>query len=125
MHNRQCLICKKELKSIKQCSEHFKICRRSLKCQKCNQVFNKLTIYHAHVSICNGLHEYKCSGCGMCFSDKKKTYNHMYKCKKKFMCRRCSMPFQDWRKLLNHCEISHPKIECKICRSFYKSGIIR
>ena len=31
----------------------------------------KLSLYHAHVTICHGLHQYKCSGCGMCFSEKK------------------------------------------------------
>ena len=79
----------------------------------------KLILYHAHVTICNDLHQYKCSGCGMCFSEKNKTYNHMYKCRKKFTCGRCSIPFQDWKKLLHHCEIAHPRIECKICSSFF------
>ena len=75
-----------------------------------------------HINICNGLHQYKCSGCGMCFSEKKnKIYNHIYKCRKKFTCRRCSMPFQDWKKLLDHCQIAHPRIECKICSSFFIS----
>ena len=55
---------------MKQCSEHFKICKNSLKCQKCAKVFDKLNIYHAHITICDGLDKYKCSGCGMCFSEK-------------------------------------------------------
>ena len=30
----------------------------------------KLSLYHAQAMICNGLHQYKCSGCLMCFSEK-------------------------------------------------------
>ena len=76
------MICKKEFDSVKQCCDHYKICKTSLKCKKCNQIFDKLHIYHAHVSICDGLDKYKCSGWGMCFTDRKKTYNHMYNCRK-------------------------------------------
>ena len=109
MNDRECLICKKEFQSITQCSEHFIICRSSLKCQKCDTVFDKLSIYHAHVTICDGLHKYKCSGCGMCFHEKKQTYNHMYKCRKKFTCKRCSLPFQDWKKIVKSMSDCTPK----------------
>ena len=109
MNDRECLICKKEFQSIKQHCEHFKICRSSLKCQKCDTVFDKLTIYHAHVTICNGLHKYKCSGCGKCFSEKKQTYNCMYKCRKKITCQRCSLLFQDWKKIVKTLSDCTPK----------------
>ena len=45
----------KQFETIKECSDHFKICRTSLKCKKCNIVFPKLNVYHAHANICNGL----------------------------------------------------------------------
>ena len=71
-HNdRQCLICSKEFGSVKECSDHSKICRTSLKCKKCKWVFHKLSTHNGHVSICDGLNKYKCSGCGMCFTEKK------------------------------------------------------
>ena len=58
-------------------------------------------------------------GVGCVLVKKNKTYNHMYKCRKKLTCRKCSISFQDWKKLLHHHEIAHPRIECKICSSFF------
>ena len=57
---------------MKECSDHFKICKTSLKCKKYNQIFNKLSTYNGYVSICNDLNKYKCSGCGMCFTEKRR-----------------------------------------------------
>ena len=34
-----------------------------------------------HMNICTGLDKFKCSGCGLCFVDKK-AHNHMYNCRK-------------------------------------------
>ena len=110
-----CLICDKEFMTKNECHNHYKICKSSLKCIKCD----KLCTFHAHENICAGLAKFKWSGCGLCFVDKKKAHNHMYNCRKKFTCRRCSVPFCDWKLLLNHCKIAHPKIECKICCSFF------
>ena len=118
------MICQKEFDSVKQHRDHYKICKTSLKCKKCDQIFDKLHICHAYVSICDGLDKYKCSGCGMCFTDRKRNYNYMYHCRKKLTCKRCSLPFREWKSLLNHCEIAHPKIECKICHIFYNWGVI-
>ena len=114
-----CLICNKEFASERECQNHYKICRSSLICLKCNKSFDKLCTFQAHGNICAGLDKFKCSVCGLCFSDKKKAHNHMYNCRKKFTCRRCSMPFHDWKLLVNHCKLAHPKIECKICCSFF------
>ena len=50
--------------------------------QKCHQIFDQLHTYDAYVSMCDGLDRYKCSGCGLCFIDWKKAYNHIYNCKK-------------------------------------------
>ena len=97
----------------------IKFVNSSLKCTKCDQMFDKLHTYHGHVNICDGLDKFKCSGCGLCFVDKKKSYNHMYNCRKKLTCKRCSLPFCNWKSLLNHCKIVHPEIECKICGSFF------
>ena len=60
----------------------------------------------------------------MCFTDRKKAYNHMYNCRKKLTCKRCSLPFQEWKSLLNHGEIAHPKIEYKICHSFSTTEVL-
>ena len=84
-------------------------------------MFHRLSTYNGHVSICDGLNKYKCSGCGMCSTEKRKSYNHMYSCTKKLKCKRCSVAFRDWKSLLNHCKIEHPKVDCKVCHSvFYK-----
>ena len=55
----------------KECHNHYKICKSSLKCTKCNKSFDKLCTFHAHENICTGLDKFKCSGCGLCFVDKK------------------------------------------------------
>ena len=104
--------------------DHYQICKTSLKCTKCGQMFDKLHTYHGHVNICDDLDKFKCSGCGLCFVDKKKAYNHMHNCRKKLTCKRCSLRFCDWKSLLNHCKIVHPKIECKICCSFFTSEML-
>ena len=80
-------LCTKEFDTVRQHCDHYKICKSSLKCTKCDQIFNKLHTYHVHVNICDGLDKYKCSGCGLCFIDRKKAYNHMYNCTKKLTCR--------------------------------------
>ena len=63
--------------------DHYQICKISLKCTKCDQLFDKLHTYHGYVNIRDGLDKFKCSNCGLCFVDKKKAYNHMYNCRKK------------------------------------------
>ena len=78
----ECLICTKEFDTAKQCHDHYKTCKTSLTCKKCHQKFDKLHTYDAHVSMCDGLDRYKCSGCGLSFIDHKKAYNHIYNCKK-------------------------------------------
>ena len=88
-------------------------------CIKCDKIFDTLHTYHAHVSICDGVDRYKCSGCGTCFTDKKKVFNLMYNCQKKWSCKRCNLPFWEWKSLLKHCEIAHPKIECQIYHIFF------
>ena len=55
----------------KQCHNHYKICKTSLKCIKHNKSFDKPCAFHAHENICKGLDKFKCSGCGLCFVDKK------------------------------------------------------
>ena len=72
LNERQCLTCRKEFGSVKEHSDHFKICKTSVKCKNCNQVFNKLSTCNGHVSICDGLNKYKCSSCGMCFTEKRR-----------------------------------------------------
>ena len=76
------------------------------------------------MNICAGLDKFKCSGCGLCFVDKKRLIIICIIVEKKFTCKRCSLPFHDWKSLLNHCKIVHPKIECKICCSFFTSEIL-
>ena len=103
---------------------HYKICKNSLTSKKCDKIFDTLHTYDAHVGICNEVDRYKCSGCGTCFMDSKKVYNHMYNCRKKFSCKRCNLPFHEWKSLLKHCEIAHPKIECQICHSFFTREVL-
>ena len=67
-----CLICNKEFATKWECQNHYKICKSSLKCIKCNKSFDKLHTFHAHENICTGLDKFKCSVCGLCFVDKKK-----------------------------------------------------
>ena len=92
-NEKKCLICTKEFDSVKQHCNHYKICKNSLKCKKCDKIFNTLHTYHAHFGICDGVDRYKFSGCGTCFTDRKKVYNHMYNCQKKLSCKRCNLPF--------------------------------
>ena len=41
-----CLICTKEFDIVRQCHDYYKICKSSLKCTKCDQIFDKLCTYH-------------------------------------------------------------------------------
>ena len=123
-NDKECLICHKQFNSVKQWHNHYKICKNSLICKKCNKIFETLHTYDAHVGICDGVDRYKCLGCNTCFTGRKKAYNHMYNCRKKLSCKRCNMPFQEWKSLLKHYEIAHPKIECEICHSFFTSDVL-
>ena len=93
-------------------------------CKKCDKICDTLHTYDAHVGMCNGVDRYKCSGCKTCFTDRKKAYNHMYKCHKKLSCKRSNLPVQEWKSFLKHCEIAQPKIECQICHSYFTSEVL-
>ena len=58
--------------TMREYHDHYQICKSSLKCTKCDQIFDKLCTYHGHVNICDGLDKFKCSGCGLCFLIKRR-----------------------------------------------------
>ena len=66
------MICSKQFATKKECHNHYQMCKTSLKCIKCDKLFDTLCTFHGHVNICDGLDKFKCSGCGLCFVDKKR-----------------------------------------------------
>ena len=97
---------------------HFKICRQSLWCEKCEKFFDQVRRYSAHVNICNGLDKYKCYVCYVEFTNSKKCLDHLYK-SHKFTCKMCHCQFKNVKALTKHCEKEHPKRQCKKCNSFF------
>ena len=115
----KCLICFKEFRTVTERKEHFKICRKSLVCEKCSKRFEVVKWYERHIDICDGNDKFRCYSCGDEYKDGKACYDHTRKCGGKLHCKRCDKKFASWRLLRCHHTTVHPKIRCQKCNKIF------
>ena len=65
----KCLICFKEFRTVTERKEHFKICRKSLVCEKCSKRFEVVKWYERQIDICDGNDKFRCYSCGDEYKD--------------------------------------------------------
>ena len=97
---------------------HFKICKQSLKCGKCEKGFDQVRRYCSYVEICSGLNKFKCYICKVEFTDCKKCFDHLYK-HNKLKCMMCAFKCKSVKALQKHCDEEHAKRQCEKCNAFF------
>ena len=115
----KCLICFKEFRTVTERREHFKICRKSLVCEKCSKSFEVVKWYERHIDICDGNDKFRSYSCGEEYKDGKACYNHTCKCGGKLHCKRCDKKFASWRLLRCHHTTVHPKLGVKKATKYF------
>ena len=83
----KCIICFKKFTTVAELREHFKMCRKSLVCEKCSKRFEVVKWYERHVDICDGNDKFRCYSCGETYKDGKACYDHTCKCAGKLECK--------------------------------------
>ena len=115
----KCLICFKEFRTVTERREHFKICRKSLVCEKCSKRFEVVKWYERHIDICDCNDKFRCYSCGEEYKDGKACYDHTCKCGGKLHCKRCDKKFASWRLLRCHHTTVHPKLGVKSATKYF------
>ena len=110
MSEMKCIICFKDFRPVAEWREHFKMCRKSLVCEKCSKKFEVVKCNERHVDIGDGNDKFRCYSCGEAYKDGKACYDYTHKCAGKFECKRCDKKFVSWRLLLSHNSTVHQKI---------------
>ena len=105
----KCIICFKEFTTVAEWREHFKMCIKSLVCEKCSKRFEVVKWYERHVDICDGNDKFRCYSCGEIYKDGKACYDHTHKYAGKLECKKCDKKFVSWRLLGSHNTTVHPE----------------
>ena len=115
----KCLVCNRRFDNVQECVKHFKTCKQSLQCEKCEKYFDQVR-FCAHADVCNGLEKYMYYICHIEFTNCKKCLDHLYK-HHKFTCKMCHFQFKNVQAFTKHCEQEHPKRQCKKCNASFLS----